>query len=82
MCLENRDDGGDDNDNDDGVDDGDGGHGDDADDGGDNYGVDDGGGDGDDDQNSMKTKGTDHPQMTVLSLQVGKEEIFKSLSLN
>ena len=77
MCLENRDDGGDDNDNDDGVDDGDGGHGDDAD-----YGVDDGDGDGDDDQNSMKTKGTDHPQMTVLSLQVGKEEIFKSLSLN
>ena len=77
MCLENRDDGGDDNDNDDDVDDADGGHGDDAD-----YGVDDGGDDGDDDQNSMKTKGTDHPQMTVLSLQVGKEEIFKSLSLN
>ena len=30
----------------------------------------------------MKIKETDHPQMTVLSLQVGKEEIFKSLSLN
>ena len=45
-------------------------------------GVDDGDGDGDDDQNSMKIKETDHPQMTVLSLQVGEEEIFKSLSLN
>ena len=51
---------------DDGVDDGDG----------------DGDGDGDVDQNSMKIKETDHPQMTVLSLQVGEEEIFKSLSLN
>ena len=50
--------------------------------GGGDDGVDDGDGDGDDDQNSMKIKETDHPQMTVLFLQVGEEEIFKSLSLN
>lgn len=70
MLRKLRDDGGD---NDDDV----GGGGDVV--GGD--GVDDGG-DGDDDQNAMKIKETDHPQMTVLSLQVGEEEIFKSLSLN
>ena len=72
MLRKLRDDGGD---NDDDV----GGGGDVV--GGDD-GVDDGDGDGDDDQNSMKIKETDHPQMTVLSLQVGEEEIFKSLSLN
>ena len=70
MLRKLRDDSGDNDDDvgggDDGVDDGDG----------------DGDGDGDVDQNSMKIKETDHPQMTVLFLQVGEEEIFKSLSLN
>ena len=72
MLRKLRDDGGD---NDDDVGGG-------GDVGGGDDGVDDGDGDGDDDQNSMKIKETDHPQMTVLSLQVGEEEIFKSLSLN